>query len=350
MKRRSLNRQLAVSLAVIIFAILLIGFTGFYVAYEVLVQLRPNLFPANMPDTTGWDITIFILICVVGFLLAILAATYLARRIVRPLHAVAHAAERIAEGDLEARAELASSAHGETADLIANFNVMAERLEKMAADLLTWNAQIAHELRTPLTILRGRLQGGVDGVFQMDQAMLLSLLKQIDGLQRLVEDLRSVSLADSGHLELEISRVDLAAELRDLARAMDLGVTQGGFALTLHLEPGPAVIDITRIRQAVAALIDNALRYADPCQLNLSTRFISGRLEIAVTDCGPGLPAAFADDAFRQFSRGHKAGSRHRSGSGLGLSVVRAIAQAHRGDARYERRNGRHAFIIAVPQ
>ncbi|KQM35888.1 hypothetical protein ASE59_17845 [Sphingomonas sp. Leaf10] len=139
---------------------------AFYIIYALAERWRIVApLPANLEDTTGLDVGITLGVCVLGLLLALAVAAWLARRIVRPLAAVGEAARRIAEGDLATRVGNVTEAQGETAALIADFNAMADRLQRMADDVSVWNAQIAHELRTPLTILQGRLQGVKDGLF-----------------------------------------------------------------------------------------------------------------------------------------------------------------------------------------
>ncbi len=179
--------------------------------------------------------------------------------------------------------------------------------------------------------------------------MIRSLLGQVDGLQRLVEDLRSVSLGDSGRLDLRIAEIDPAIELRELASLVQPGLERAGFGLRLDLMHGRAMVDRARILQAVMALFENAQSYADPCELVLANRFKDGVLEIRAIDRGPGLPSDFVDSAFQQFSRGRDSAVQHRSGSGSGLSVVRAIARAHGGNARYEAHDGLSAFVISIP-
>lgn len=277
-----------------------------------------------------------------GLLLALAVAAWLAQRIVRPLAAVGEAARRIAEGDLATRVGTVTEAQGETAALIADFNAMADRLQRMADDVSVWNAQIAHELRTPLTILQGRLQGVRDGLFPFDIALVDGLLAQVAGLTRLVEDLRSVSLADSGHLELDLSEVDVAAELVTMAPMLEGMVEPTGFALRFDLHSGIVRVDAGRLRQAILALVDNARRHADPCELLITTRSTDDHVSIAVVDAGPGLPPNLESAAFRQFVRGPKS----TGGSGLGLAIVRSIARAHGGDVRYQRSDSASVFEI----
>nr|WP_281379481.1 ATP-binding protein [Novosphingobium sediminicola] len=272
----------------------------------------------------------------------------MARHIVEPMHAVGRAARAIADGDLTARAAPLVEAPGETATLVEDFNAMAGRLEKAAHDAVSWNAQIAHELRTPLTILKGRLQGVSDGVFVMDDMLLRGLLTQVDGLARLVEDLRCVSLADIGRLELQVGEVDLRTGLEEWAAMMAPTVERAGFSLSVESASIRARVDMARLRQALLALVDNALHYATPCALRLVVRHQERGVAIHLIDHGPGVPLDQQADLFRVFTRGAAARETHRTGSGLGLAVVQAIAHAHGGAARYRWQDGHSHFIVTL--
>lgn len=344
--RNSLTRQLSVAMAALAFVAVAVSTAAFYIVYAVLERLRIVApLPPGVADTTGLDVGITLAACVIGVALALAVAVRLARRIVQPLGAVGEAARRIAEGDLTTRIAPVRAAHGEAALLIADFNAMADRLQRMSDDVKLWNAQIAHELRTPLTILRGRLQGVRDGVFSLDEQLVAGLMTQVEGLTRLVEDLRSVSLADSGRLDLVMVDFDLAAEIGDMRAVLSSMLTPAGFGLELVLEAGVVRADATRIRQAVLALVDNARRHASPCILSIRVDVTEDAAIITVADDGPGLAPEFEGRAFRQFARG----TGNPGGSGLGLSVVQAIARAHGGDAVYERAGKQSLFRILLP-
>lgn len=347
MKQRiSLTRQLALVMAALAAMAIVATSATFYIVYAVLERLHilaPP--PPGADDFTGLDFGILLTGCLFGALLALGIALWVSRRIVHPLRALGEAARNIAGGDLATRVEEISEAHGETALLIADFNAMAGRLQGMSEDLSTWNAQIAHELRTPLTILRGRLQGVQDGVFTLDAQLIAGLLQQVDGLTRLVEDLRSVSLADSGRLELTLTEVDLAAEVEALEPILDSMLAPAGFGLALDLEPGSVQADPARLRQAIIALVENARRHADPCVIRIETYFTDAEVSVNVIDEGPGLSADFESRAFDPFARD----TQRAQGTGLGLAVVRAIARAHGGDAAYGRSRTQSIFRLTLP-
>lgn len=349
--RVELRQHLSLAMRMVAVITLLLGFIAFDLIYALMLCLWPEMFPADFsPWFTGWDVLITLGVGLLAAWPASVLAIRVSRRIVAPLNSVAWAARQIAGGDLGARAQIDLETPGETRTLVEDFNAMAQRLETMARDKVVWNAQIAHELRTPVTVLKGRLQGVADGVFPMDDALVASLLTQVEGLRRLIEDLRGVSLAESGHLDLQPRPVDLAADIRDLAVLVEPGLTQAGFRLELALEEGAFHVDAARIRQALMALLDNAQLYADPGFLRVALRREGGCGVLMVANEGPGVPDATASQMFSLFVRGEGAVERHRMGSGLGLAVVQAIAKAHGGTVSYAHTVEGSRFTLTWPE
>jgi two-component system sensor histidine kinase AdeS len=201
----------------------------------------------------------------------------------------------------------------------------------MARDRAFWNAAIAHELRTPVTVLRGRLQGLSEGVFEPTPAILSGLLIHMEGLSRLVEDLRVLGLDESGRLELRLEQCALSAEVSAIVNAFEPNLHAAGFVLHQDLDEGEVVCDPIRIRQALSALLDNAIHHAEPGALCLRLRIETQVVRLQLEDKGPGIPIDLAEGVFDAFRRGVK--PRLGGGSGLGLAVVRAIARAHGGEA-----------------
>ncbi|WP_395065763.1 ATP-binding protein [Paraburkholderia silvatlantica] len=336
-RRSKLSRQIVLSTGLVSVITTLIVFVGSFVLYGLLFTFSP---PA--PDTAqesliphAPDYLIFAVLLLVGLIVAVILALRFAKRLLAPLNSLAESARRIAAGDLSARAIPGDRSLGETAFMVDDFNSMAMRLQDMAADMAAWNAAIAHELRTPLTILRGKLQGVMDGVFETDEVLLRSLLVQVEGLSRLVEDLRMVTLQDSGHLEIHLAPADVSAEVRRTVDSVRPLLDNAGLTVHLALPPLVALCDVSRIRQALLALLDNARRYAGPGILAIDLVAADDRFVLRVKDDGPGLPPGFAPHAFDPFTRADASRSRHSGGTGLGLSVVKAIAQAHHGQVHY---------------
>ncbi|MFD1490075.1 ATP-binding protein [Ancylobacter vacuolatus] len=344
--RTGLSRQILIAMSAITVTAGLLVFFGTYLAYTAIVAFYP------MPDADG-SLTLTDLLIVGGVIIitlpiAALISFRLARRILEPLESLAENARRITAGDLTARARVGDRALGETAALIDDFNTMAQRLQDMAADMALWNATIAHELRTPLTILKGRLKGMIDGVFEPDESSLSALVLQVDGLARLVEDLRTVTLADSGHLDLRIQPIRLAPEIEQMAELMAHDLSTSGFQLDLDLADVVVDADATRIRQALLALVTNARRYSVRGTITISLAEEDGEIRLGVADEGPGLSPGMTTRVFDPFVRGEPARSPDMSGNGLGLSVVRAIVEAHGGRLRYRGAPGGGALFEMI--
>lgn len=331
---KGLSRQILVAMASVTVAAGLLVFFGTYLAFTILFYFSPW---AEDTDNwlTGFDFMILTVLIFIALIVAAIASVRLARRILEPLESLAVSARRIKDGDLSARAVPGDHSLGETALLVQDFNAMAQRLQDMAADMTLWNATIAHELRTPLTILKGRLQGMIDGVFEPDEKSLHALVLQVDSLARLVEDLRTVTLADSGHLDLRLQPVRLRDEILRLAAVLDQELKQDGFELRLDLSDAVVRVDAMRIRQALLALITNARRHAMRGIIEISLQSEDDVVILRVADEGPGLDADIASSAFEPFRRGTRSGAMEKGGNGLGLSVVRAIVEAHGGKVRY---------------
>ncbi|GLU31948.1 ATP-binding protein [Trinickia caryophylli] len=350
--RSKLSRQIVASMGLVSAITTLIAFVGSFLIYGLLYTFWP---PAGPPEDMfipeAPDYLIFAAVLFVGLVIAVILALRLARRILIPLNSLAEGAQRIANGDLAARAVPGDRSLGETAHLVDDFNAMATKLQDMAADMAAWNAAIAHELRTPLTVLRGRLQGLAEGVFQPDENLFRGLLFQVEGLSRLVDDLRVVTLQDSGHLEMRVASIDIGAEVRRAVDSIRQPLEQAGLSVELSISPTVVTCDGARIRQALLALLDNARRYASAGVLRVQIIADDDYVVVRVEDDGPGLPPEFEPQAFEPFTRGDASRSRDSGGSGLGLSVVRAIALAHAGHARYRRSaNGGSVFEIAIPR
>jgi two-component system sensor histidine kinase AdeS len=256
------------------------------------------------------------------------------KRLARPMERVAHAARRVAQGDLDARAEPERGSSLELRQLVDDFNRMADSLAASRRELKESTAAIAHELRTPLTILRGRLQGIHDGVFASGPAEITALIQQVESLSRVVEDLRVVSLAGAASLALERRPVELATEVENLLPVIEPDLHALGMRLELDLRPARVHADPQRLRQMLICLLDNARRYAsDGGVVRIETISAGSAGVLRVLDRGAGFPPGGAERAFERFWRSEASRSRQTGGSGLGLSVVRAIADAHGGQA-----------------
>jgi signal transduction histidine kinase len=257
-----------------------------------------------------------------------------ARRLAGPLEELTVA---LRDGDLSRRLEV----HGddEVSRLAAAFNDLASGLER--AECLRRNlvSDVAHELRTPLTHLRGEVESLEDGLLEPTPAVLASLREEVGHLERLVEDLQELALAEAGQLRLEITDVDLRRELEIAARGF--GKSDGEPRVKLADGPMPMVrADPRRLRQILVNLLDNACRHTPPRGRVLlsatagttTTDTTEGdTVTVRVRDGGPGIPSERRADVFERFVRLDGSRQRATGGAGLGLAVVAQWVRAHGG-------------------
>jgi len=214
-------------------------------------------------------------------------------------------------------------------------------------------ADVAHELRNPLSVIRGNLEAMIDGVYPADVDHVRPIYEETMLLQRLVEDLRLLSLADDGQITLNRSDVDVRALLDGVASGAQAMAQEKGIAL--QVDAGTPLIvegDASRLRQVLNNLIGNALRYTPPGgTITLHTDQDADHVTLSVTDTGPGIPARDLPYIFDRFYRGDAARDRASGGSGLGLAIARALAEAHGGEIHVQSHVGQGTtFTLVLPR
>jgi signal transduction histidine kinase len=279
---------------------------------------------------------------VISFFMAIptvIMGLFLMRRFVTPLAEVIAAARTVASGDLSTRVQ--ASGPDDLRALSDSFNHMAASLEQSDNERRNMLADIAHELRTPLTVMRGRLEGIVDGIYPASAEQIGPALEETYLLERLVEDLRLLTLAETRQLHIEHRDVDLgdiAAHVLDLfqAEAEDKKIE---LSLRRPTEDVIASIDPQRIEQVVGNLVSNALRYTPECgHICITVEKAGEHAILTVSDDGPGVAAEDLPSIFNRFWRGEKSRSRASGGAGLGLAIAHQLVEAQGGEIRAENR------------
>lgn len=263
---------------------------------------------------------------------------YLGLRFARPLSLqfghLRRTAEAVTAGHFGSQSALVTDAPAEVLHFAGDFNVMTRQLAHYERELRASHAAMAHELRSPLTAAMGRLQGLIDGVFDAEPRHHAMIMSQLRYLSRLIDDLHLLSLADAGQLSLELAPCDPLDLLREriawIKPQLDAADMQTRLTRT---EQASVSVDAFRLGQVFTILLENALRYAGPgAILCIRLRRHAGRCVIEFQDNGPGVRADFLAGMFERFSRGDTSRARHSGGSGLGLSIARAICRAHGGD------------------
>lgn len=282
----------------------------------------------------------------VALLAAALLAVILVAQLSRPLRRLILATARIAEGDLAHRVVVRT--RDEIGRLGRAFNEMAEALESSERARQNLLTDVAHELRTPLSVVRGNLEGMLDGVFPLTPEALAPVYDQTLHLGELVEDLRTLTLAEAGHLELVREPTDIGELARAVVEALRPTALEDGIKVEVRADSGLlAAVDPRRIRQVLGNLLDNALRYSPPGgTVTVAVTRVGSELHVSVQDQGPGVPPADLPHVFERFYQGDK--SRTGEGTGLGLAIARELVQAHGGRIWVENRGGA-VFTFTLP-
>ncbi|EQA5775247.1 TPA: HAMP domain-containing histidine kinase [Escherichia coli] len=335
-KETLLSRQILTHMLSLTFIIIAITVLGSYLFYTFLIDFLPGEMNAGHEDDMTFIDWMWILIASTTSLVVSLFFTIkLSIRILKPLNDVALSLKQISQGNLSARASGCSFQLGEMNHLVNDFNEMAEKLQTLDTQRNLWNAAIAHELRTPVTILRGRLQGLVDGVFEPEQALLRNLLKQTEGLTNLIEELRVVSSSGRAGYSLTLREVDLRAMISNAIDTFLPDFETKQRKIITKLKCQRCVCDPLRIIQCLNILFDNALKYSTSETLFVKNGVTGNYNFIIVQDEGPGIPEELQGALFQPFQRGKCAKQINPEGCGLGLSVVKAIMRAHGGNVSY---------------
>lgn len=282
----------------------------------------------QIPSGLDW-VGPFLVVVVFSLAMLILLAGFSLRRVSRPIDSLLEATERLSAGDYAVR--LDDNGPHEMRSVAQAFNQMASRLQSLESRRRNLLADVTHELRTPLTIIQGNLEGMLDGVYAPDEATLRALLDETQLLARLIDDLRTLALAESGALQLKIEPVEPAVLMEDSIAAFRSQASTARVDFVIQANPTlPTVlVDPQRIQQVLANLISNALRYAPPGSTITLQAADAGRepvITFQVHDQGAGIPPQDLEQVFERFYKSQDSG-----GSGLGLAIARRLVEAHNG-------------------
>jgi len=287
-----------------------------------------------------------------GFLLLVFAVGWGARslrRMFTPLDELFRASERVANGDYSVRVQ--EKGPPEVHSLTRSFNSMAERLQANDQQRRNMLADISHELRTPITVIQGNVEGMLDGVYPADEARLKSIIEETQILSRLVEDLRTLALAESGALRLRREPTNLAELIREAVSSLEAPIEEKRVRIDMASENiEDANIDPQRIREVLTNLLSNALRYTPrggeiKIQLTQAAAGDEGNVVISVKDSGPGIEPHILPHVFERFYKSSDSG-----GMGLGLSIAKYLVEAHNGKIWAESEEGTGTKIsFALP-
>ena len=270
---------------------------------------------------------------------ALAIGAFLASTLTRPLRELTNATLALAGGRLGHQVPVRS--RDELGELAASFNRMSRDLARANDQRRQMTADIAHELRTPLTVITGYIEALRDGVLKPTSARFDAMYNEAQHLKRLVEDLRTLSLADAGELALVRQPTGVAGLVDRLAAAFAHQAERQGIALHVVIEDGlpPVRVDPERVLQVLENLLGNALCHTPAGgEITVSASAVGGApgtrsgVSLAVRDSGEGIAPDVLPRVFDRFYRGDPSRSQESGGSGLGLAIAKAIIEAHGGE------------------
>ena len=312
--------------------------------------------PVGPPASSGEDSflgavnrSLWLAVAAAG-LAAVLLTIFLSQRILGPVEALTVAARRMEKGDLSQRVQVRSS--DEIGALAHAFNAMADglaRIEQLRRNMVN---DVAHELRTPLASIRGYLEALRDGVVAPSPQIVDSLYEEAMLLNRLVDDLQELALAEAGQLKLDRQPTDLAAVVQQAVGSLLPEASAKELTIQTELPDLPQVdADPQRVGQVLRNLLRNAVAYTPAGgEITVLARPVGAEVEVSVRDTGIGIAPEHLPYIFERFYRVDQSRARSTGGAGLGLSIVKGLVEAHGGHIRVESEVGKGStFTFTLP-
>ena len=292
---------------------------------------------------------------------AILASFFISRQVVTPMLHMMSLSQRIAEGEYQERLALPGGQQADQTDelgqLALRFNQMADKLEKTETIRRQLIGDVTHELRTPLTAVKGYLEGLMDGVLPADPETYEQIHSEIDRLQRLVNDLQELSRVEAGAIQLNLAPVPPERLIERIQSTFGRQFEDKNIQLVTDVEPGlpNLFVDKDRIIQVLTNLVGNALQYTpNGGKVSISVRREKSEILFAVKDTGIGISTEQLTFIFNRFYRTDKSRNRASGGSGIGLTIAKALVQAHQGkiwaESNGEGKGSTFSFLIPLPK
>jgi histidine kinase len=308
-------------------------------------------FQAGVMEALAWA-------SVAATLAAIIVSWFVSRQVVTPLQRMMQASQRIAEGHYDERVQAPGNIQldelDELAQLALRFNQMAARLDQTETMRRQLIGDVAHELRTPLTVIKGTMEGLMDGVLPAESETYQQVHQEVDRLQRLVADLQELSRVESGAVPLNLQPVPVDRLVRTVTDRLARMFEDKGVRLNSNLPTHlPTVLgDEDRLIQVLVNIVGNALKYTpEGGQVEISAKQQDEMLTLAVKDSGIGLSEEHLPLVFTRFYRVDKSRARVSGGSGIGLTIAKSIVEAHGGKiwVESEGRDRGSTFFFTLP-
>lgn len=295
--------------------------------------------------------TILISVGLVSLVISLIVGHMLAKRISHPILKTVEAARQIADGRYEVRLEEGSKIREMSLleESINHLAVSLETLEKLRKQL---TEDVAHELRTPITILQSYLEAMTEGVWDAAPERLQSCNEEVMRIGKLVGDLESLAKLEGENLKLNKQRMDLHAFIEKIVRSFESEIENKKLEVTIHGPHPELLADYDRIKQVVVNLFTNAIKYSgEGSRIAFELFETKDTAGFSIRDNGIGIPKEELPFIFERFYRADKSRNRATGGSGIGLTIVKSIVEAHGGRVSAESEvNKGSIFTVTMPK
>ena len=256
----------------------------------------------------------------------------ISRKTLNPISNIVNISKDLSKGDFTQRID--QSVSGELNEIVTAFNYMASELQKLDEQRKIMMEDIAHELRTPMTNLKGYIEGWSDGIIKPDNETLKILDYQVNTLSKIIDDLSTLSLAESGMLNLNISEFDLSHKISEIINNFKLRSKSKNIKIFNNIDLNITInYDSQRFTQIVTNILNNSILAIvdDGGSISFDTSISKNILILKIKDNGMGIPKEELPYIFDRFYRADKSRNRQSGGSGLGLSIVKYLIESHNG-------------------
>lgn len=317
----------------------------------LLPRSSPTIFGGSSPEEIFLgNVNLAILLGVIAAAaIALVLGGFLAYSMTGQLRELTTATGRIAGGDLGYQVEVRSQ--DELGELAASFNQMSADLKRSNQARKQMTADIAHDLRSPLSVILGYAEALTDGKLSGNPEIFDVMYREAGQLNHLIDDLRTLSLADAGELSLNLRQIAPQELLEDTRRAYQFQAQDKKISLRVEAQTSTPriLVDPNRMTQVLGNLVGNALRFTPPGgEIVLGAESISGAVQISVRDNGTGIDATDLPNIFDRFYRSDQSRS-HNGETGLGLAIARSLVEAQGGQITATSKPGETIFLVKFP-
>ncbi len=283
--------------------------------------------------------------------LSVLLGLIFTQSLLKPLDKLSLAIKNMEKGELQQ--EIKATSQDELGQVIQTFNQMSQTISQAKLRRQQMTADIAHELRSPLTVINGYLEALLDGTLTATPERIKTIQHEVDQLNRLVSDLRTLALADAGQLSITNTAIKSDQIFQRLKKAFELAANEKGIKININNQSSNILFwgDEGRMIQALGNLVSNAIRHTEPDgRISLSASTAPEGIRLIVKDTGTGIPEEHLANLFERFYRADTSRYATEGETGLGLSITKAIVEAHRGQISVHSEVGEGTiFIITLP-